>query len=171
MLLFSLFDSLEGSLPLYLLLPLLCLTASVQSVQEFTIYRIQHLDIHGSHIGSRSAVVNMEARSPEAAMLNRKCVLIKWTELTSDLFNELLERGAGAVLIILPNDWRNNNNNNNNTLHEWMLLEKELISREISIPIYLTTESEYLNEVYDKLTSSVDWDSSAAAGKRHKGKE
>ena len=57
----------------------------------------------------------MEARSSEAAMLNRKCVLIKWTELTSDLFNELLDRGAGAVLVILPNDWRNNNNNN--TLH------------------------------------------------------
>ena len=49
-----------------------------------------------------------------------------------------------------------------------MLLEKDLISREISIPIYLTTESEYLNEVYDKLTSSVDWDSSAASGNRRK---
>ena len=59
-----------------------------------------------SFSGSRSAVVNMEARSPGAAMLNRKCVLIKWSELTSQLLSELIERGAGALLIILPTNWR-----------------------------------------------------------------
>ena len=52
MLLLSLLDSLDvlRCLPVYILLPLL-ITTSVQSVQDFTIYRIQHLDIHGNHIG------------------------------------------------------------------------------------------------------------------------
>lgn len=43
-------------------------------------------------------------------------------------------------------------------------MEKELLSQEIAIPIYFAIETDYLIEVYTKLSSSVDKDSSATAG-------
>lgn len=49
---------------------------------------------------------------------------------------------------------------------EWILLESQLLSREVLIPVYLSIETDYLNGVYDKLISSVDWDNTAAAGKK-----
>lgn len=52
--------------------------------------------------GSRSALVNMEARGEEASMLNRKCVVVWWKELSSEKFLDLIQRGAGALLVLLP---------------------------------------------------------------------
>ena len=50
-------------------------------------------------------------------------------------------------------------------LQTWIELEKELLSQEIAIPVYFAIETEYLKEVYTKLSSSIGKDSSATAGK------
>ena len=52
--------------------------------------------------GSRSALVNMEARGDASTLLNRKCVFIKWSDLDLDKFLGLIERGAGAIVVLLP---------------------------------------------------------------------
>ena len=57
------------------------------------------------YLGSRSALINMEARGSAANILNRKCVVLKWAELSSDSFLDLIQRGAGSLLILLPRDW------------------------------------------------------------------
>lgn len=44
----------------------------------------------------------MEARGEEASMLNRKCVVVRWKDLSSEKFLELIQRGAGALLVLLP---------------------------------------------------------------------
>lgn len=44
----------------------------------------------------------MEAKGEGASMLNRKCVVVRWADLTSDKFLELINRGAGAILVLLP---------------------------------------------------------------------
>ena len=54
------------------------------------------------HVGSRSALVNMEAKGVDANMLNRRCVFIRWTELSLEKFLNLIERGAGSMVILLP---------------------------------------------------------------------
>ena len=46
--------------------------------------------------------MNMEARGEEASMLNRKCVVVWWKDLSSQKFLDLIQRGAGALLILLP---------------------------------------------------------------------
>ena len=56
--------------------------------------------------GSRSALVNMEVRSEVAAVLNRKCIVIRWSALSSEKFLDIIHRGAGAILILLPSEWR-----------------------------------------------------------------
>lgn len=52
-------------------------------------------------IGSRSALINMEAKGEGASMLNRRCVVVRWRDLTSQSFQSLIQRGAGAILILL----------------------------------------------------------------------
>ncbi len=37
-------------------------------------------------------------------MLNRKCVVVRWAELSYESFMELVERGAGSIIILLPLD-------------------------------------------------------------------
>ncbi len=45
-----------------------------------------------------------------AKMLNRKCVFVLWAELTPDVFQDLISRGAGSLLVLLPQDWSNESN-------------------------------------------------------------
>lgn len=40
------------------------------------------------------------------SMVNRKCVMVKWAWLNPNRFLELVHKGAGAVLILLPQDWK-----------------------------------------------------------------
>ena len=49
----------------------------------------------------------MEARSSSSSMLNRKCVILQWSNLTLEVFNDLVSRGVGAMLLLLPSDWKN----------------------------------------------------------------
>ena len=44
----------------------------------------------------------MEARGERASLLNRKCVLVRWVDLSSERLLDLLHRGAGSVLVLLP---------------------------------------------------------------------
>lgn len=44
----------------------------------------------------------MEAKGEAANMLNRKCVVVRWNDLTSVKFQSLIDRGAGSILILLP---------------------------------------------------------------------
>lgn len=44
----------------------------------------------------------MEAKGEGAGMLNRKCVVVRWKELTSASFLDLIHRGAGSILVLLP---------------------------------------------------------------------
>lgn len=44
----------------------------------------------------------MEAKGEAASMLNRRCVVVRWRDLTIEKFQGLIERGAGSILILLP---------------------------------------------------------------------
>lgn len=53
--------------------------------------------------GSRSSLVNMEARPLTADMLTRRCVVTRLSDLTIERFKEAIQTlGAGAMLILLP---------------------------------------------------------------------
>ena len=49
-------------------------------------------------------MVNLEAKGAAAAVITRRCVVIKWAELTSEKLLDLVNKGAGAMLILLPRD-------------------------------------------------------------------
>ena len=53
--------------------------------------------------GSRSSLVNMEARPLTSDMLTRRCVVTRLSDLTIERFKEAVQTlGAGAILILLP---------------------------------------------------------------------
>ena len=73
-------------------------------------------------LGSRSALVNMEARGEDASLLNRKCVFVKWGDLSLDKFLDLIQRGAGAMVILLPADMQSVKEDVLKVNNEWMYL-------------------------------------------------
>lgn len=53
--------------------------------------------------GSRSSLVNMEARPLTSEMLTRRCVVTRLSDLTIERFKEAVQTlGAGALLILIP---------------------------------------------------------------------
>lgn len=55
--------------------------------------------------GSRSSLLNFEARSIDTRLPARKCVILMINEFSSSRFRELLSEGVAALLIIIPSDF------------------------------------------------------------------
>ena len=106
----------------------------------------------------------MEVKSEEGSVLNRKCVVVRWKELTLEKFLDLTKRGAGALLVLLPSNWEEVEEA---VAREWMELETELLAMDIAIPVYLAPEDEELREVYLQTTrlAKREKNSSVAASK------
>ena len=99
--------------------------------------------------GPRIAYLNMEARSEFTHVLNRRCVFVRWSNFSLNKFDDLVERGAGALIIILP--VTEETNISMATREEWMQMERELLLRDITIPIYFMTENEVVLEIMECL--------------------
>lgn len=52
--------------------------------------------------GSRSSLVNVEARSLDAGSVARRCVLTRLVDLTPSHYHRVVSQGAAALLILLP---------------------------------------------------------------------
>ena len=47
----------------------------------------------------------MEVRGESSLTLNRKCVVVRWGDLTLERFLDLIQRGAGGLIILIPRQW------------------------------------------------------------------
>lgn len=105
----------------------------------------------------------MEVKGPGANVLNRRCVFLRWIDLTKEKFNELVERGTGSLLILMPVDYAMAGSDK---LKEWMKLEEYLLNSGTSIPVYFTIETEELSKIYEDVYHAAlrDKNSTAAAG-------
>lgn len=92
-------------------------------------------------------------------------MFVQWSNFSLSKFDDLIERGAGALVIILP--VTEEANISMATREEWMQMERELLLRDIIIPIYFMTESEAVLEVMEQLDKDTmaQNGSSALAGK------
>lgn len=52
--------------------------------------------------GTRNAVLNTEARTTDADVLSRRCVLMRLLDFSYEQYQKALRQSAGAVVIILP---------------------------------------------------------------------
>jgi hypothetical protein len=74
----------------------------VNGSEEFPVYRMQQFDLSGSHYGSRSTIVNFEARTLNSKSFTRKSVLIRLNGFNIEKFRSLVQQSAGAIIIALP---------------------------------------------------------------------
>uniref|UniRef100_A0A8C6WSL7 Nicalin n=1 Tax=Neogobius melanostomus TaxID=47308 RepID=A0A8C6WSL7_9GOBI len=130
-----------------------------EAAHEFTVYRMQQYDLQGQPYGTRNAILNTEARTVEAEVLSRRCVIMRLADFSYEKYQKALRQSAGAVVIILPQ--------NMSVLPQdiqFMELEPEMLATETIIPVYFAMEDDELLSIYTQtLTSSTSQGSLSAA--------
>ncbi|XP_077989007.1 BOS complex subunit NCLN-like isoform X2 [Glandiceps talaboti] len=160
------FEMFKGSFPLSFLffVPVLILISPcvpvVDAAHEFTVFRMQQYDLHGSPYGCRNALVNMEARPIDSSVATRRCIITRLTDLSIERYRELLEQAAGALLVLIPPSL---NSISQEELENWLEMEPQLLAEQTNVPIYFAYEDEKLLEIYDSIQSAVNSDQAASA--------
>nr|XP_046248252.1 nicalin-1 isoform X2 [Scatophagus argus] len=132
-----------------------------EAAHEFTVYRMQQYDLQGQPYGTRNAILNTEARTVEAEVLSRRCVIMRLADFSYEQYQKALRQSAGAVVIILP---RNMSAVPQDIVQQFMELEPEMLATETIVPIYFAMEDDELLSIYTQtLTSSSSQGSLSAA--------
>lgn len=132
-----------------------------EAAHEFTVYRMQQYDLQGQPYGTRNAILNTEARTVEAEVLSRRCVIMRLADFSYEKYQKALRQSAGAVVIILP---QNMSVLPQDIVQQFMELEPEMLATETIIPVYFAMEDEELLSIYTQtLTSSTSQGSLSAA--------
>ncbi|KAG8454782.1 hypothetical protein GDO86_001124 [Hymenochirus boettgeri] len=138
------FDNmLKASLPLTFIvfLPAVLLLVSplqAEAAHEFTVYRMQQYDLQGQSYGTRNSVLNTEARTVQADVLSRRCVLMRLADFSFEQYQKALRQSAGAVVIILP---PNMSALPQDIVQQFMDIEPEMLSMETQVPVYFAGSS------------------------------
>jgi len=150
------------SLPYYIaaLLPILIILSPANAAHEFPVYRLQHFDLQGVKYGSRSSVLNYEARSIDTKLPARKCIILMINEFSVSRFRELVNEGVGAILIIIPADLDSITEDLKEHIAE---TERFLLSQEVSIPIFFSPHTKQVDEIYSNIIESTNKDSAPSA--------
>uniref|UniRef100_A0A8C1XV54 BOS complex subunit NCLN n=1 Tax=Cyprinus carpio TaxID=7962 RepID=A0A8C1XV54_CYPCA len=155
-------NMLKWSFPLSLVLFLvLVCPLRAEAAHEFSVYRMQQYDLQGQTYGSRNAILNTEARTVEAEVLSRRCVMMRLADFSYEKYQKALQQSAGAVVIILP---QNMSTMPQDIVQQFMELEPELVATETIVPVYFALEDEELLSIYTQtqISSSSQGSSSAA---------
>uniref|UniRef100_A0A673YN51 BOS complex subunit NCLN n=1 Tax=Salmo trutta TaxID=8032 RepID=A0A673YN51_SALTR len=132
-----------------------------EAAHEFTVYRMQQYDLQGQPYGTRNAILNTEARTVEAEVLSRRCVIMRLVDFSYERYQKALRQSAGAVVIILP---KNMSTMPQDIVQQFMELEPEMLATETVVPVYFALEDDELLSIYTQtLTSSSSQGSSSAA--------
>lgn len=132
-----------------------------EAAHEFTVYRMQQYDLQGQPYGTRNAILNTEARTVEAEVLSRRCVIMRLADFSYEEYQKALRQSAGAVVIILP---KNMSAVPQDIVQQFMELEPEMLATETIVPVYFAVEDDELLSIYAQtLTSSSSQGSLSAA--------
>lgn len=160
----ELFRSFPISISVLFVVPVVLLSGSaspVMAAHEFPVFRMQQFDLHQTQAGSRSSLVNMEARPLTSDMLTRRCVVTRLSDLTIERFKEAVQTlGAGAVLILLP---KNTSVAALEQKEEWQQLERDLLTVEVPVAVYFAYEDKELREIYKDIETAVTSDQAGSA--------
>ncbi|RNA32274.1 nicalin-1-like isoform X3 [Brachionus plicatilis] len=131
----------------------------VNASEEFQVYRMQQYDLpFGTHFGSRSNQISMEARTinSKPSFISRRCVLIKLDDFTLERYRILTSQYAGSIIVILP---ANYTESQRQTIKS---LEAHLLHESVKIPVYFILESARINEYYDYIDNDKSSQDSSA---------
>lgn len=160
----ELFRNFPVSISVLFVVPVVLLSgpsSTVMAAHEFPVFRMQQYDLHQTQVGSRSSLVNMEARPLTSDMLTRRCVVTRLSDLTIERFKEAVQTlGAGAILILLP---KNTSIAALEQKEEWQQLERDLLTVEVPVAVYFAYEDKELTEIYKDIETAVTSDQAGSA--------
>lgn len=160
----ELFKSFPVSISVLLVVPIALLSghgSPAMAAHEFPVFRMQQFDLQQTLKGSRSSLVNMEARPLTADMLTRRCVVTRLSDLTIERFKEAIQTlGAGAMLILLP---KNASLTSLEQMQEWQQLERDLLTLEVPVAVYFAYEDKELAEIYEDIKTAINTDQAGSA--------
>lgn len=133
---------------------------AADAAHEFTVYRMQQYDLQGQPYGTRNAVLNMEARTVDADVLSRRCVLMRLLDFSYEHYQKALRQSAGAVVIILP---RAMAAVPQDVVRQFMEIEPEMLAMETVVPVYFAVEDEALLSIYEQTQAASASQGSASA--------
>uniref|UniRef100_A0A8C8Z983 Nicalin n=1 Tax=Prolemur simus TaxID=1328070 RepID=A0A8C8Z983_PROSS len=133
---------------------------AADAAHEFTVYRMQQYDLQGQPYGTRNAVLNTEARTMDADVLSRRCVLMRLLDFSYEQYQKALRQSAGAVVIILP---RAVAAVPQDVVRQFMEIEPEMLAMETVVPVYFAVEDEALLSIYEQTQAASASQGSASA--------
>jgi hypothetical protein len=133
---------------------------AADAAHEFTVYRMQQYDLQGQPYGTRNAVLNTEARTVDADVLSRRCVLMRLVDFSYEQYQKALRQSAGAVVIILP---RAMAAVPQDVVRQFMEMEPEMLAMETVVPVYFAVEDEALLSIYEQTQAASTSRGSASA--------
>ncbi|KAG7230742.1 hypothetical protein INR49_019556 [Caranx melampygus] len=131
-----------------------------EAAHEFTVYRMQQYDLQGQPYGTRNAILNTEARTVEAEVLSRRCVIMRLADFSYDKYQKALRQSAGAVVITLP---KNMSAVPQDIVQQFMELEPEMLATETIVPVYFAMEDDELLSIYTQTQTSSSSQGSLSA--------
>uniref|UniRef100_A0A8V1A9W5 Nicalin n=1 Tax=Gallus gallus TaxID=9031 RepID=A0A8V1A9W5_CHICK len=133
---------------------------AAEAAHEFTVYRMQQYELGGQPYGTRSAVLNTEARTVEADVLSRRCVMMRLVDFSYEQYQKALRQSAGAVVIILP---RSISSVPQDVVKQFMEIEPEMLAMETIVPVYFAVEDDELLSIYEQTRAASASQGSASA--------
>ncbi|XP_066492795.1 BOS complex subunit NCLN isoform X4 [Tiliqua scincoides] len=130
------------------------------AAHEFTVYRMQQYELGGQAYGTRNAVLNTEARTVEADVLSRRCVMMRLMDFSYEQYQKALRQSAGAVVIILPQSM---SSVPQDVIRQFMENEPEMLAMETIVPVYFAKEDDELLSIYDQTQAASASQGSASA--------
>ncbi|XP_060640969.1 BOS complex subunit NCLN isoform X2 [Anolis sagrei] len=130
------------------------------AAHEFTVYRMQQYELGGQAYGTRNAVLNTEARTVEADVLSRRCVMMRLKDFSYEQYQKALRQSAGAVVIILP---QNMLSVPQDVIRQFMEIEPEMLAMETIVPVYFAEEDKELLSIYEQTQAASASQGSASA--------
>nr|CBN81133.1 Nicalin-1 [Dicentrarchus labrax] len=122
------------------------------SSYEFTAYRMQQYNVVQQKHGCRGAIVVAEARAADEPVLNRRCVIMKVMDFTTEKYLEAQRQSAAAIMILLP---KNISSVPHDNVQSFMVSESEALLKETLMPVYVVPEDEQLLYMYEEVKQAA----------------
>lgn len=148
---FEIFKNMPSSVCILMVIPILMFTAPASCSHEFPVFRVQQFDLNGVKYGSRTAAINLEARSILADNLIRRCAVVRGVKVNIDIVNKAINDGLSGLLILIPKVVTSISPEDLQNLKQ---LESDLIETQVPIPVYYAHETEEALQLYEEITST-----------------
>ncbi len=145
---------------LILFISMLCcmLLDITHGIHTFDVYRMIQYDKGNVPFGSQRSTFALQATSISSADFARKLVVVHFDKLKLSELDEVFNKAGGLLILLPPKEVKLNDD----VMRRWTEIERELVNKEVRIPVYFAPMDEQLEEVYQASKSDSNQDEAAS---------